>query len=55
MFGKVVETPQTEKTPFYPRSHMVLLKYTLIGLPLIIESHIIYLHVMEFFLIMKVH
>ena len=20
MFGKVVETPQTEKTPFYPRS-----------------------------------
>ena len=27
MYGKVKEVPQTEKTPFYPRSHMVLQKY----------------------------
>ena len=26
MFGKVAEIPQTEKTNFYPRSHMVFAK-----------------------------
>ena len=55
MFGKVVETPQTEKLLSILEVHMVLQKYTLIGLQLTIESHIIYLHVMEFFLITKVH
>ena len=31
MFGKVVESPQNEKTPFYPRVLMVLQKYIHIG------------------------
>ena len=31
MYGKVVETPQTEKTPFYPRSPMELQNYIPIG------------------------
>ena len=28
MFGKVIETPQTENTPFYPRSPYACLLYT---------------------------
>ena len=32
MFGKVQEFPQTEKTPFYPRSPYAVSKVLLIGL-----------------------
>ena len=32
LYGAVVETPQTELTPFYPEVLMVLLSYTPIGL-----------------------
>ena len=32
MFGKVMETPQSEKTPFYLEAPMVLLNFMLIGL-----------------------
>ena len=55
MFGKVVEIPQTEKTPFYPKVHTEQQKFILIGLQLTIENHIIFLLVMEFYLTMKVH
>ena len=32
MFGKVVEIPQSEKTPFYPRSPYGVQKFMHIGL-----------------------
>ena len=32
LYGKIYESPQTEKTPFYPRVPMVLQNYMLIGL-----------------------
>ena len=53
MFGKVIETPQKETTPFIQEVLMVLQNYLLTGQLLIIENHIIYLLHLEFYLIMS--
>ena len=54
LYGLVQEIPQTEKTPFYPRTHMQLRNYMPTGLRLTIENHMEFMYVMEFYLIMKV-
>ena len=53
MFGKVVETPQTEKTPFYPRSPYGVAK--VYSYWITTENLTMFLHQMEFYLITKVH
>ena len=50
MFGKVVEIPQTEKTPFLSKKSVEQQKFTHTGLLLITESPIIFLHLMAFYL-----
>ena len=54
MFGKVAEIPQTEKTPFYPRSPYGVAKVYAHWITVIIERLTIFLLVMAFYLIMKV-
>ena len=53
LYGKIIKSPQDEKTPFYPRSPYALQNYMHTGLQLIIEKHLIFLLVTGF-LIMKV-
>ena len=54
LYGKVREIPQSETTPFYPRSPYACAKLLLTGLLSTTEKHIIYTRVMEFYLIMRV-
>ena len=54
LYGSVQETPQTEKTPFILEALMELQNFMLIGLQSIIEKLMVYMLVMEFYLIMKV-
>ena len=54
MFGKVVETPQTEKTPFYPKSPYGVSKVYSHWITVNYRSHIRYLLLMVFCLITKV-
>ena len=54
LYGKVLEVPQTEQTPFYPRSLTPFQNFLLTGQQLIIEKLMEYLPVMEFYLTMKV-
>ena len=53
MYGEVQQIPQTEKTEFYPLSPYGVAKYMVIGLQKTIERLIIYLLVMEYYLITK--
>ena len=53
LYGKVQEVPQTEKTPFYPRSPYGVAKLYSYWIVKIIESLIICLLVMVYFLIMS--
>ena len=55
MFGKVVTIPQSEDTPFYPRSPYGVAKVYSHWITVNYRDLIIYLLVMEFYLIMKVH
>ena len=54
MYGKVQEMPQNEKTPFYPRSPYGVAKVYAHWITVNYRKLIIYLHVMEFYSIMKV-
>ena len=53
LYGLVQEVPQTESTPFYPRSPYVLPSYMDIGSRLITARHMACMPVMAFFSIMK--
>ena len=53
MFGKVLEIPQKETTPFYPRSPYGVAKAYGIGLQSTIANLLIYLVYLEFYLITK--
>ena len=53
LFGKVQEVPQSETTPFYPRSPYGVAKCMLIGLLVIIVRLMVCLLVMGFYLIMN--
>ena len=53
LYGLVQEVPQSETTPFYPRSPYACAKLFLTGLLLIIGKLIIFLHVTAFFSIMN--
>ena len=55
MFGKVQAVPQSETTPFYPRSPYVWLSFMGIGLRLTIVSPMICLLVLAFYLITSRH
>ena len=54
MFGKVQEIPQNENTPFYPRSPYGVAKVYAHWITVNYREAYKYLHVMEFYLIMKV-
>jgi GDPmannose 4,6-dehydratase len=49
LFGRMVENPATERTPFYPRSPYGREIYTLIGLLKTIVNHMICLIVVEYY------
>jgi len=49
MYGKVVEIPQTEKTPFYPAALMAVQNCTVSGKPSIIANPMPFLPVMAFY------
>ena len=53
MYGKVQEVPQLETTPFWPRRHMPVLRFMLIGSQLIIVSLTICMQVVEYSLTMS--
>ena len=55
LYGKVQEIPQSETTPFYPRSPYGVAKYMGFGLPKIIVKHMGCLLAMEFYLITNLH
>ena len=54
MYGKVQNSPQNEKTNFYPQSPYGVANYMPIGLLKITEKPIKFLLVMEFYSITKV-
>ena len=54
MFGKVMEIPQKESTPFYPRSSYGVAKVFAYWITKIIEKHMVCLQQTEYCLIMKV-
>ena len=53
LYGKVVETPQRETTPFYPAVHMRRQKFMPIGSRSIIERLMVFMPPMAFCLIMR--
>ena len=54
MYGKVQENPNLKTRLFIQEVPMELQNYLLIGLQLIIGKLMVFLHAMEFYLIMKV-
>jgi len=53
MFGKVMEVPQKETTPFYPRSPYAVRKFTVTGKQSTIGNPTTYLPVTAFYLTMN--
>ena len=54
LYGSITESPQSENTPFNPRSPYGVAKLYAYWIKKTIEKHMGCLHAMEFFLIMKV-
>jgi len=55
LYGLIQEVPQTETTPFYPRSPYGVAKLYAFGLLKTIESPMESMQVLEYFLIMNLH